>query len=100
MKLFFPKESKLGTEICCEASTRADFKRIVQHLQEQFGSKVKGKAEGPDSIAWKLMIEEKIVVISLSDWGLFPLSVSSQHPSAHDLITRIGRSLETLSAAN
>ena len=95
MELFIPRESPLGIEICCEA----DLRRVVQHLKKEFGGEITDKAEGPDSIAWRLLIEGRIVMVSLSDWGDFPLSVSSKDASAEDLMGRIRASLENLAVS-
>lgn len=96
MKIFIPKANEEKLEICCEASTRADFKRIVRHMQKEFGGRILNKAEGPGSVIWRLLIENKEIAVDLSDWGIFPLSVFTTDKSAEDLFTRLRQSLEQL----
>jgi hypothetical protein len=98
MKIFVPKANEGKLEICCEVSTRADFKRVVHHIEKEFDGRVLNKAEGPGSIIWRLEIEGKEIAIDLSDWGIFPLSITTTDKTAEGLMARIQQSMEQLPA--
>jgi len=98
MKIIKLKARDEKLEIWCEPSTRMNFMRVARHIKNKFGGRVLSKAEGPGGIVWRLHIEGKEIIVDLSDWPDFPVSITTTEKSAENLMDRIQHSLEQLPA--
>lgn len=81
-------------EARCEAPSWDDFQTIIRHLKKEFGGRVVDKAEGPDARAWRLLVEDKEIVVH--QWDIGELYIFAKAAIGEDVVTRVAQSLKPL----